>query len=205
MNFDSLSDEEIIEKYKGGSEYAVEFILSKYKNVVNSLANKYFLIGAEQEDLLQEGMIGLYKACYGFKQSAGNSFKNFAYLCIERQIQSAVKAANRKKNIALNSALSLNSQFALKSEKLDDDEQSPNIDSGEPSPEDRLIEEETYVERMRQIKQILSVYEYTILKHYLKGYKYEYIAELIDRDFKSIDNALMRIKTKLKDLKNSKD
>ncbi|MDD3862699.1 MAG: sigma-70 family RNA polymerase sigma factor, partial [Clostridia bacterium] len=155
MSFDSLSDEEIIEEYKNGSEYAVEFILSKYKNIVNSLASKYFLIGAEREDLLQEGMIGLYKACYGFKPSSGNSFKNFAYLCIERQIQSAVKAANRKKNIALNNALSLNSQFALKSEKSDD-EQEPNIDSGEPSPEDKLIEEETYMERMNQIKQILS-------------------------------------------------
>ncbi|MDD2445353.1 MAG: sigma-70 family RNA polymerase sigma factor [Clostridia bacterium] len=204
---EKLSDEENIIRYQNGNENIIDFIFFKYKNLVHSIAGKYYLNGAEPDDLLQEGMIGLYNACNSFNSSMNKSFKSFAYLCIERQIQSAVKSANRQKNIVLNNALSLNKQFGLTHQKDDEqgeEETAKSLPSPDPTPEDKIIEEETYLERLKQIRQSLSDYEFKILKHYIKGYKYEYIAELIDRDFKSIDNAITRIKTKLKFLKNLK-
>jgi RNA polymerase sporulation-specific sigma factor len=202
---EKLNDEEIITEYQNGNEYVIDFIFFKYKNLVHSITGKYYLNGAEPDDLLQEGLIGLYKACQDFNPSLKKSFKSFAYLCIERQIQSAVKSANRQKNTILNNALSLNKQFGLALDDKKDEDEISYIPSSDPTPEDKIIEEETYLERLKQIRQTLSDYEFKILKHYIKGYKYEYIAELIDRDFKSIDNAITRIKTKLKFLKNLKN
>lgn len=208
MSLEQLKDEELIKKYQDGEEQVIEFILSRYNNLIHNLSGKYFLIGADQEDLLQEGMIGLFKACQSFKFSSNNSFKTFAYLCIKRQIQSAIKSANRQKNSALNNALSLNAQFELtfpNSEGESEDKTVKYMPSNAPTPEDILIEEETYLERLRAIKTTLSDYEYKILTHYLKGYRYSYIAQLIDKDFKSIDNAITRIKCKLSFLKNKKN
>ena len=207
MSLEQLTDEELIKKYQSGEEQAIEFILSRYNNLIHNVSGKYFLIGAEQEDLLQEGMIGLFKACQNFKFNANNKFKTFAYLCVERQMQSAIKSANRQKNNALNNALSLNAQFELTVPSSDGDAEEKLVkymSSNEPTPEDILIEEETYLEKLRAIKATLSDYEYKILTHYLKGYQYSYIAKLIDKDFKSIDNAITRIKYKLSFLKNLK-
>lgn len=207
MSLEQLTDEELIKEYQSGEEQAIEFILSRYNNLIHNVSGKYFLIGAEQEDLLQEGMIGLFKACQSFKFSANNKFKTFAYLCIERQMQTAIKSANRQKNSALNNALSLNSQFELTVSNTDggtEEKLMKYMLSEELTPEEILIEEEAYLEKLRTIKSTLSEYEYKILTHYLKGYKYAYIAKLIDKDFKSIDNALTRIKYKLSSLKNIK-
>lgn len=202
-----LKDEELIKQYQNGDEDVIDFIFSKYTNLIHNVSSKYFLIGAEPEDLFQEGLIGLFKACQNFKVGSESSFKTFAYLCIERQVQSAIKTANRQKNIALNSALPLNAQFELtipNSDGSDEENAVKYMQSDEPTPEEILIEEETYLERLKQIKATLSDYEYKILIHYIKGYKYSYIANLIDKDFKSIDNALTRIKHKLSFLKNLK-
>ncbi|MDD3397192.1 MAG: sigma-70 family RNA polymerase sigma factor [Clostridia bacterium] len=207
MNFEQLKDEELIKKYQDGDEQVIDFILSRYNNIIHNVSGRYFLIGAEPEDLFQEGLIGLFKACQKFKLTNENSFKTFAYLCIERQVQSAIKSANRLKNSALNNSLSLNAQFELTLSNVDGlNEESvvKYMPSDEPTPEDILIEEETYLERLKQIKATLSDYEFKILIHYIKGYKYSYIANLIDKDFKSIDNALTRIKQKLSFLKNLK-
>lgn len=197
---EQLTDEELIEDFKNGNETVVDYILSKYKTLVNSVARRYYLIGAEQEDLAQEGMIGLYKACIGYKPTANNSFKTFAYLCVQRQIQSAVKTANRQKNLILNNALSLNSQSGLvirKGDDLGDNETFLYLPSNELTPENKLIEKENYNETIKKIKTVLSGYEYEVLKQYLKGYKCEQIAQILQKDFKSVDNALSRIKTKL--------
>ncbi|MBR3790351.1 MAG: sigma-70 family RNA polymerase sigma factor [Clostridia bacterium] len=107
---ENAEDLKILQDFQRGQGGALDFLFSKYKNLVTSIARRYFLLGAEQEDLIQEGMIGLYKACQSFDAQSGSSFKSFAYLCIKRQIQSAVKAANRQKNVALNTALSFSSK-----------------------------------------------------------------------------------------------
>ena len=202
---EQLTDEELIEDFKQGNEAVVDYILSKYKTLVNSVARRYYLIGAEQEDLAQEGMIGLYKACMGYKPTANNSFKTFAYLCVQRQIQSAIKIANRQKNLILNNALSLNSQSGLvlrNGDDFGDTETFLYLPSNEPTPENKLIEKENYQETIKQIKTVLSSYELEVLKQYLKGYKCEQIAQVLQKDFKSIDNALSRIKSKLDFIKH---
>ena len=109
----NLSEEEIIAKFQAGDTGVIDSLLEKYKTLVLSIARRYFLIGAEQEDLVQEGMIGLYKACMSYSPKHKANFKTFAYLCINRNIQSAIKSANKKGNIYLNNAISLNKQSGI--------------------------------------------------------------------------------------------
>lgn len=198
------NDCEILEKFKVGDEFAIDLILSKYRTLVNSVARRYFLLGAEQEDLVQEGMIGLYKACLSYSPSATNSFKTFAYVCIKRQIQSAIKSANRQKNILLNNALSLNSKngvMFLRGEDIGENEKVFYLPNS-VSPESELIERETYKETVNKIKESLSDFEFDVLRYYLDGYKCEQIAHFTEKNYKSIDNALSRIKAKLQFLNN---
>ena len=200
MNFDNCLDEQTISYFQSGNEDAIDFILNKYRTLVNSVARRYFLIGAEQEDLIQEGMIGLYKACVSFKNNAKTRFKTFAYLCINRSIQSAIKLANKKNNILLNNAISLNKQSGISlhnSQHITEDESVIFLPSPELTPENKLIEEENYKERLQQIKNLLSNYEYEVLKQYLLGYRCDDIAQTLHKDYKSIDNAINRIKNKL--------
>ena len=174
--------------------------MNKYKTLVNSVARRYFLIGAEQEDLIQEGMIGLYKACVGYSENHSASFKTFAYLCINRAIQSAIRVANKKNNIILNNAISLNKQNGISLHnggEIEEDESVFYLPSNEPTPENKIIEQENYHELLEQIREILSIFEYRVLKLYLKGEKCDAIAQDLQKDYKSIDNALTRIKNKL--------
>lgn len=204
---ENAEDLKILQGFRRGESVAQDFLFSKYKNLVVSLARRYFLLGAEQEDLIQEGMIGLYKACQSFDEKSGNSFKSFAYLCIKRQIQSAIKSANRQKNIALNTALSFSSKNGvvfINAENAPEGEKIIYLPSFQQSPMQDMIHQETYDEMIENIKKSLSPFEYTILNYYLDGFKCGQIADLTNNTYKTIDNALYRIKTKLQFLNNKK-
>lgn len=164
----------------------VEQTLDEYKPLVTSIARRYFLVGAENEDLIQEGMIGLYKAIQTFDETKHASFKTFASLCIKSQIQSAVKMANRNKNKVLNEVM------------LEDNEQQMYlVISKDPNPEDRVINHENYIQTKNEINKCLSLLEKQILKQYLLGKNYQQIANTLCLDKKSVDNGLNRIRKKL--------
>lgn len=164
----------------------VEQLLDEYKPLVTSIARRYFLVGAENEDLIQEGMIGLYKAIQTFDESKHASFKTFASLCVKSQIQSAVKMANRNKNKVLNEVM------------LEDNEQQMYlVISKDPNPEDRVINREDFLQTKSEINKSLSLLEKQILKQYLLGKNYQQIADTLCLDKKSVDNGLNRIRKKL--------
>ena len=190
----------VLKDFKSGDESALDFIFFKYKTLVTSLARRYFLLGAEQEDLIQEGMLGLYKACQTYTETLSTSFKSFAYLCIKRQMQSAIKAANRQKNLVLNNALSLSSKNGfvfVQAENAGENEKIIYLPPLQNSPENQMIEQESYNEMVEKIKKSLSPFEYKILGYYLEGYKCAQIASLSNNTYKTIDNALYLIKNKL--------
>lgn len=197
---EKLTDIQLIKMARSGDENALDFLLNKYKKLASKIARSYFLIGAEYEDLLQEAMIGLYKAYISYDTTSIASFSTFARTCITRNIQSAVKKANRKKNQILNNCISLTSQGAVDFE--DDDEPSIVIPSNVLSPDQQLIESENLLQIKQKIKDSLSKFELEVLSLYLKGYSYTQIAQKLQLTNKSIDNALNRIKTKLSFLKN---
>lgn len=194
------TDEELVKMIQGGSEEAEEILFSKFKPMVSSVARSYFLLGAELDDLIQEGMIGLYKACQKFSEKNA-SFKTFAYLCIKRQIQSAVKQANRQKNKILNSYVSLDAQGGYK-EGFGEEEALLIIPSNKLSPDDEIIEKENYKEILEKIKRALTPLELKVLTLYLKGNSYQTISKMVGKNYKSVDNSLHRIKNKLEFLKN---
>jgi RNA polymerase sporulation-specific sigma factor len=164
-------------------------------------------MGAEQEDLIQEGMIGLYKACQSFSRQSGASFKSFAHLCIKRQMQSAIKSANRQKNLALNNALALGSKNGIvfvDGDSAGENEKIIYLPLFQESPENEMIHQENYDEMLENIKKSLSPFEYKVLEFYLDGYKCSQIANLTGNSSKTIDNALYRIKNKLSFLNEKK-
>ena len=192
----SQQDEyDIVLKASKGDKIALEYIIKKYKNFVKAKAKSYFLIGADKEDIIQEGMIGLYKAVRDFDASKTNSFKGFADICITRQIITAIKTATRQKHIPLNSYISLNKPvYDEESERtLLDILSSIKISD----PEELIIgkEEKKYIEEA--ISKVLSDLEMEVLQSYLDGKSYQEIACDLDRHAKSIDNALQRVKRKL--------
>ncbi len=194
-NFDSMSDEEIARLAKNGNIKAQEYLINKYKNFVRAKARSYFLIGADKEDIVQEGMIGLYKAIRDFRQDKLSSFRAFAELCITRQIITAIKTATRQKHIPLNSYVSLNKPI------YDEDSDRTLLDilSGTKisDPEELIISREEFVNIESKIGEVLSSLEWEVLKSYLDGKSYQEIACDLDRHAKSIDNALQRVKRKL--------
>lgn len=196
-----LQNEEVLLKdFQNGKTAALDFLLTKYKTLVTSLARSYFLLGAEQDDLVQEGMIGLYKACQSYSPNSSASFKSFAYLCIKRQMQSAIKAANRQKNLVLNNALSFDSKNGIvfvNAENTNVNDKIIYLPSFQNSPESEMIDKENYDELLDKIKKLLSPFEYKILEYYLDGFKCSQIAALTTNTTKTIDNALYRIKNKL--------
>ena len=197
-----MSDIELIKNARAGDENALGDLLNRYKQLASKIARSYFLVGAEYEDLLQEAMIGLYKAYVGYDTNGNASFSTFARTCITRNVQSAVKKANRKKNQMLNNSISLSSQGAIvKGEEEDDDEINIVIPSNTLSPDQKLIESENLALIKQKIKQTLSNFELEVLALYLKGYTYTQIAQKLNLSNKSIDNALTRIKHKLAFLK----
>ncbi len=193
--FESMSDEEVATEAKGGNDIALEFLLNKYRNFVKAKAKSYFLIGADREDIIQEGMIGLYKAIRDFKGDKLSSFRAFAELCITRQIITAIKTATRQKHIPLNSYVSLNKPI------YDEDSDRTLLDilSGNKitDPEELMINREEYNDIEFKMGEILSELELKVLTLYLEGKSYLEIAEELNRHVKSIDNALQRVKRKL--------
>ncbi len=194
-DFEVKADEEVVVEAKNGDGSALEYLINKYKNFVKAKARSYFLIGADREDIIQEGMIGLYKAIRDFKGHKLSSFRAFAELCITRQIITAIKTATRQKHIPLNSYVSLNKPI------YDEDSDRTLLDvlSGTKvtDPEELMINREEYNDIEFKIGEILSELERRVLMLYLEGKSYQEIAYELRRHVKSIDNALQRVKRKL--------
>ena len=193
--YDLLVDEEIIEYIHEGDDEALEYLINKYKNFVRAKARSYFLIGADKEDIYQEGMIGLYKAIRDFKMDKLSSFRAFAELCITRQIITAIKTATRQKHVPLNSYISLNKPI------YDEDSDRTLLDiisqTKIADPEELIISKEEFYHIEEKMGEILSSLEWKVLTSYLEGKSYQEIAEDLKRHVKSIDNALQRVKRKL--------
>ncbi|HIU47436.1 MAG TPA: RNA polymerase sporulation sigma factor SigH [Candidatus Fimadaptatus faecigallinarum] len=189
------TDEDYARLAQQGDDAALEYLLNKYKNFVRSKARSYFLIGADHEDIVQEGMIGLYKAIRDFKPEKLASFKAFAELCITRQIITAIKTATRQKHIPLNSYVSLNKP--IYDEESDRTLLDVITEGRVANPEDMLINQEDVGLIEDRIGQMLSSLEREVLSAYLDGKSYQEIAQELDRHVKSIDNALQRVKRKL--------
>ncbi len=194
-SYEVLLDEEIVEIAQAGDDAAQEYLINKYKNFVRAKARSYFLIGADREDIIQEGMIGLYKAIRDFRCDKLSSFRAFAELCITRQIITAIKTATRQKHIPLNSYVSLNKPI------YDEDSDRTLLDviSGTKitDPEELIISQEEFVDIEEKMGEILSSLEWKVLMSYLEGKSYQEIAYDLKRHVKSIDNALQRVKRKL--------
>lgn len=201
--FDKMTDEDIVsEAQEHDNVLAQEYLLHKYRNFVRAKARSYFLIGAEREDIIQEGMIGLYKAIRDFKNDKQSSFRAFAELCVTRQIITAIKTATRQKHIPLNSYVSLNKPI------YDEDSDRTLLDviSGikVANPEDMVISREEFTDIEGKMNDILSDLEWQVLMSYLDGKSYQEIAADLGRHIKSIDNALQRVKRKLEKCINTK-
>ena len=196
--YDGMSDEDVAMLAQRANEPALEYLLGKYKNFVRSKARSYFLIGAGHEDIVQEGMIGLFKAVRDYKPDKLSTFRAFAELCITRQIITAIKTATRQKHIPLNSYVSLNKPV------YDEESDRTLLDliTGHrvTNPEDLVIGREEFIKMESQIGGMLSPLEMEVLSAYLGGKSYQQIAENLNRHVKSIDNALQRVKRKMEKL-----
>lgn len=195
QSFEDLNDEEVVAFAREGDAVALEYLIHKYKNFVRAKARSYFLIGADREDIIQEGMIGLYKAIRDFRADKLASFRAFAELCITRQIITAIKTATRQKHIPLNSYVSLN-------KPLYDDESDRTLEdvlagNKVTDPEELVISREEFLDIESKMSEFLSDLEWSVLMLYLEGKSYQEIAEQLSRHVKSIDNALQRVKRKL--------
>lgn len=195
-DFANLTDEEILLAIRDKDDkVALDYLINKYRNFVRAKARSYFLIGADREDIIQEGMIGFYKAIRDFRNDKLSSFRAFAELCVTRQIITAIKTATRQKHIPLNSYISLNKPI------YDEDSDRTLLDvlSGAKAadPEDLVISREEFIDIEKKMEEILSDLEWKVLMSYLDGKSYQEIAEDLDRHVKSIDNALQRVKRKL--------
>ena len=193
-NYKDMSDEDLINVIKSGDKSALEFLISKYKELVNMKVSKFFMIGAEKEDIVQEGLIGLFKAIKSYNPDKQNSFKTFANLCIERQLITAIKSSNRQKHMPLNSYLSLNTAA------YEEDEDSSLLEVFDAhqmeDPLDTITKKEYYQTVENAIDKSLSDFEKQVLNCYIQGESYVQIAEKLDTPVKSIDNAIQRIRKK---------
>ena len=190
-----LDDEELVYMAREGDEEALEFLINKYKNFVRAKARTYFLVGADREDIIQEGMIGIYKAIRDYRSDRLASFRAFAELCITRQIITAIKTATRQKHIPLNSYVSLNKPvFDDESERTLLDVMVPGVTT---DPEELLISQEEVADIEGKMDELLSPLEKEVVDLYLEGKSYVEIAEQLGRHVKSVDNALQRVKRKL--------
>ena len=195
LNYDTIDDEKIVDFVKSGGKCALEYLINKYRNLVNLKVNRYFIIGAEREDIVQEGLIGLFKAIKNFNTAKQNSFKTFASLCIERQLITAIKTSNRQKHMPLNSYLSLN-QVAYEGED-NDTELIDTFDSKTiEDPLETITKREYYARVESTIDKMLSDFEKRVLNRYIKGESYVQIAERLNAPVKSVDNAIQRIRKK---------
>lgn len=188
------TDEELAEIAKNGDKDALEYLLKRYKDLVDMKVSKYFIIGAEREDIVQEGMIGLYKAVKGFNAEKESSFKSFANMCIERQLITAIKTSNRQKHIPLNSSISLNANAY---DDEDDTELLEKLDIQVlEDPLDTITKKEYYKTIETRIDENLSDFEKQVLTRYARGESYVNIAKKLEAPVKSVDNAIQRIRKK---------
>ena len=194
-DFEGMADEQVAKLAQGADDRALEYLLNKYKNFVRTKARSYFLIGADHEDIVQEGMIGLYKAVRDYRPDRQTSFHGFAELCVTRQIITAIKTATRQKHIPLNSYISLNKP--IYEEDSDRTLLDVMTEEGMSNPEEMIIDREDLSLIEGKIGQMLSDLEKDVLVRYMEGKSYVEIAGEMNRHVKSIDNALQRIKRKL--------
>ena len=201
MDYSVMTDEKLIELSRDGKDEVIDYLLDKYKGLVRRKARTMFLVGGDTDDLIQEGMIGLYKAVRDYDVRKEASFLTFANLCIDRQIYSAINASNRKKHSPLNSYISfplLNFLNDNVTNELYMDKQNVN----HRNPEDLYIDRENALHIEHMLEKELSAFEYEVLKMYIDGADYIEIAERMDKKPKSIDNAIQRIKKKVRFIKS---
>ena len=198
--YTGISDEELIVRLRDGEMGITEFLMEKYKNLVRSKAKSMYILGADSEDLIQEGMIGLFKALRDYDIGRDASFLTFADLCVSRQMYTAVQASRRKKHFPLNTYISLYSDVTEKGEGGGEETELVNVLSSlsDKSPEEEWIDRENLELLEKTIEKELSGFEKQVLDLYITGMGYAQIAKVLGRDDKSTDNALQRMKAKLK-------
>ncbi|MDO4339661.1 MAG: sigma-70 family RNA polymerase sigma factor [Eubacteriales bacterium] len=187
--YDNLSDGELLSRFREGEPGISDYLMEKYKELVRKRARAMYLIGGETDDLIQEGMIGLFKAVRDYREDKDTSFQTFACLCIDRQLYNAIQNSNRQKHMPLNSYISLS----------DEQDESSLGELWAENPESIIIDRETTQALEKEIQRMLSPMENKVLDYFLRGYSYAHIAELMGKSQKSIDNALQRIRGKVKD------
>ncbi|MGN0376158.1 MAG: RNA polymerase sporulation sigma factor SigH [Suilimivivens sp.] len=197
-DYEQYTDEELIVRLRDGEKQIIDYIMDKYKDLVKSKAKSMYILGADREDLIQEGMIGLFKAVRDYDIGRDASFFTFADLCVSRQMYTAVQAAGRKKHAPLNTYISLYANFSEQGENEEWKMLDSMISKEDLNPEDMLIDRENVELIEKTIDRELSGFEKQVLDLYLTGMKYTQIARVLGRDEKSTDNALQRIKNKLK-------
>lgn len=189
MDYIKFSDEQLVKLAQKNDTEALELLITRYKKAVTKIARSYFLVGGDMDDLLQEGMIGVFKAIGSFKH--GGEFKHYAYRCIKNNILTTIKVANRVKNKPLVNYVSLSF------DDENDVDKNQFLDSGIRNPEETFINNESEIELKNKIFKSLSILENSILKLYLDGYSYNEISVKLDKNVKTIDNAIQRIRKKL--------
>ena len=199
MNYANYTDEALIDMLRTGDAEIADYLMEKYKPLVRKKTNAMYLIGGETEDLIQEGMIGLFKAIRDFNPEKEVSFFTFAELCISRQLYSALEASNRKKHMPLNTYISFSVQEDAEGINLEQ-----MLTDETASPEQLMIEHEAKEEFFMRLQEKLSPMEKKVLYLYLDGHSYTQIAELMGKAPKSIDNSLQRIRTKIISLKGER-
>ena len=189
-DYDTCTDEELIARLRAGEREITDYLIDKYKSLVRTRARALYLVGGDHEDLIQEGMLVLFKAVRDYKPGKEASFATFAGLCIDRQMYSAVASSQRQKHQPLNSFVSLSEPVSEQELRLVDEE----------TPEEIMISRENVIGMHERIKERLSKFEYQVLELYLKGYDYTQIAEKLGKQPKAIDNALQRIRSKVREV-----
>ena len=192
--YQTCTDEELIVRLRAGENVISDYLMEKYKDLVRRRANAMYLIGGEKDDLIQEGMIGLFKAVRDYQPDRKTSFQTFAGLCIERQIYSAIQGSNRQKHLPLNTYVSLSAE----------EEENTMGEQWAEHPEAIVIARENVRILEEEIKKLLSPLENTVLSYYLDGYNYVQIGEILGKSPKSMDNALQRIRTKIRNYRESR-
>lgn len=196
--YEKYSDEELIDRLRDGEDSITEYLMNKYKNLVRNKAKSMYILGADSEDLIQEGMIGLFKALRDYDSGRDASFLTFADLCVSRQMYTAVQASRRLKHIPLNTYISLYGNVSTNREGEQEKLENVLTARADQSPEEVVIDRENVVQLEKAIEQELSSFEKQVLDLYLTGMGYQQIAKVLGKDDKSTDNALQRIKAKLK-------
>lgn len=197
-DYSNYTDEELILRLRDGETGVTDYIMEKYKNLVRSKAKSMYILGADSEDLIQEGMIGLFKAVRDYDSGRDASFATFADLCVSRQMYTAVQASRRQKHTPLNTYISLYEESSARGEREGAELIQSMVSKADLNPEDLMIDRENVENLSRQIEQELSPFENQVLDLYLTGMSYTQIARVLGKDDKSTDNALFRIKGKVK-------